>query len=425
MTTVKKIILLVLTAILVVTAAFSFLTKDKDFLSKITGTSEPSDVTSTDEVSETLEKSNFTSDYPLVQTQQRDIFYEAHPDGTIKFYKFANGTFTQITEGVNKKDVTLTCSYQKVKFKLHYLKADVGTIGYGLFNSTQSDDTKLFSYIFVRMMDCPKAYASYSKTDYVLLTDMDAEDAYNPDKTYSDMYSYNIKSETTTLVVSQRDRLVQRDGTMREDWTIFTDSMLNSNVKHNLFATRRFYDTSENAREIYDIISVKNSRATKKASTTTVTGSPSYVVREKDGAYFCFANTKSGFDLIKNGDKKNPLASFQETFDEYSVSRNYILNKTTCELTDITSGTVTELRKADFTELSGFAVNDSASKAVLFCNDEPQSIIIYDTATGEEKVYTDNLFNSGICNFCFIDDNTLLSSSYDENGKALNTTITV
>lgn len=421
MTKTKKTILIVLAVVLVLTTAFSVLSMNTEFMNLITGTID----TSSGESAETLEKVSFASEYPLVQTQQKDIFYEAYPDGTIKFYKFANGTFTEITEGVNKKDVTLTCSYQKVKVKLHYIKSDIGTIGYGIFTSKQTSDTKLFSYIFVRMIDCPKAYNSYAKTEYVLLTDMDAEDAYRTDKTYSDMYAYDMKSGKTTLVVSQRDRLVQLDGTMREDWTIFTDTMLNNSTKHDLFATRRFYDTSENARVIYDIISVKNARATKKADTTTVMGSPSYVVREKDGAYFCFANTNTGFDLIKNGDKKNPIAKFEGSFDGYAVSGNYILNQSTLEMTDITSGTVTKLKKASFMTLSGFIVNQSVSRAVLFCDSDVQSLIIYDTATGNEKIITDNLFDSGICNFCFIDDSTVLFSSYSEDGKAENITITV
>ncbi|MBP3441479.1 MAG: hypothetical protein J6L62_01620 [Clostridia bacterium] len=421
MTKAKKITLIVLAVVLVVTTAFFFLTKNENFVNKITGTID----TSSGATLDTLSPAFCSTDYPLVQTEQKDIFYEAFPDGTFKFYKFADGTFTQVTEGVTTKDVTITCSYQKVKVKLHYLTTDAGTVGYGLFNSKQESDTKFLSYVFVRMMDCPKAYTSTAKTDYILLTDMDAEDVYKPDKTYSDMYSYDMKSGKTSLVISQRDRLVQDDGTVREDWTIFTDTMLNNNDKHDLFASRRNYDTSAEASVIYDLLTVKNSRATNKNSATTVTGSPSYIVREKDGAYYCFANTEEGFDLIKNGDKKNPVTSFEGSFSDYAVSGNYILSKATLDLTDITSGETSELTKANFTELSGFCVNPSASKAVLFCNGDQQSLLIFDTATGDADIVTDSLFDNGICNFCFIDDSTVLFSTYDENGAAKNITVKI
>lgn len=423
MTKAKKIILIVLAVVLVITTTFFFLLKNENFRNMITGTI---DITSGEKL-DSLSPAVFDSDYPLVQTQQKDIFYEAHPDGTFKYYKFADGTFTQVTEGISTKDVTLTCSYQKVKVTLHYLATDAGTVGYGLYNSKQEgkDDTKLFSYIFVRMMDCPKAYTSTAKTGYVLLADMDAEDVYKTDKTYSDMYSYDMKSGKTTLVVSQRDRLVQDNGTMREDWTIFTDTMLNEGVKHDLFATRRNYDTSVNAAEVYDLLTVKNSRSTNKNSAMTVSGSPSYVVREKDGAYFCFANTEKGFDLIKNGDKKNPIASFEGVFTNYAISGDYLLDKATLDLTDITTGEVKKLKKANFTELSGFTVNPSASKAVLFCNGEIQSLVIYDTASGDAKIITDSIYDAGICNFCFIDDSTVLFSTYGENGAAKNITVKI
>ncbi len=421
MTKAKKIILIVLAAVLVITTAFFFLTKNENFVNKITGTID----TSSGATLDTLSPAFCSTDYPLVQTEQKDIFYEAFPDGTFKFYKFADGTFTQVTEGVTTKDATLTCSYQEVKVKLHYLTTDAGTVGYGLFNSKQKSDTKFLSYVFVRMMDCPKAYTATAKTDYILLADMDAEDVYKPDKTYSDMYSYDMKSGKTSLVVSQRDRLVQDDGTVREDWTIFTDTMLNNNDKHDLFASRRNYDTSAEASVVYDLLTVKNSRATNKNSATTVTCSPSYIVREKDGAYYCFANTEEGFDLIKNGDKKNPLVNFEGSFNDYAVSGNYILSKATLDMTDITSGETTKLTKANFTELSGFVVNESATKAVLFCNGDQQSLLIFDTATGDATIVTDSLFDDGICNFCFIDDSTVLFSTYDENGAAKNITIKI
>ena len=422
MTKAKKIVLIVLAVILVLTTAFCFLVGNEKFLSKITGTI---DITSGEDIS-ALSPVTLSTDYPLVQTQQKDIFYEAYPDGTIKFYKFASGKFTEITSGISTKDAVVKCSYQDVKVKLHYLKTDAGTVGYGLYNSKQEGkDTKLFSYVFVRMADKPKAYDSIVKTDYVLLTDMDAEDIYKPDKTYSDLYSYDMGSGKTTLVVSQRDRLVQADGTMREDWTIFTDTMINEGKKNNLFASRRNYDTSATAPVVYDILNVKNSRATNKNSAATLVGSPSYIVREKDGAFFCFANTENGFDLVKNGDKKNPLASFEGTFEDYAVSGNYILNKATLDMTEITGGTVMKLKKANFTELSGFIVNPSASKVVLFCNGEKQSLVIYDTASVDADIITDSLYDPSIMNFCFIDDSTILFSTYDENGKANNITVKV
>ncbi len=414
----QKIVIAVLCAVLTVSAAFLALTFNDDFVKKITGSL---DITSGDKL-QSLEPVSFQTEYPLVQTEQKDLFYEANPDGSIRFYEFKNGSFSEITSGISTKDVTITCSYQKVKVKVHYLSTDAGTVGYGLYNSKQDSDTKLFSYIFVRMMDCPKAFASSAKTSYILLTDMDAADAYKPDKTYSDMYSYDMKSGKTTLVISQRDRLVQENGTMREDWTIFTDSMLNENEKYDLFASCRSYD-SKSETPTYDFLTVANSRSASKNSSATLRNSPSYVIREKDGAYYCFVNTDEGFDLVKNGDKNSPLASFDGKFSDYAVSGNTLLNKATLEMTDITTGEKISLKKASFTELSGFAVNSDGNKFILFCHGDQQSMVMYDTVNGNTKIITDNIYDKGICNFCFIDDSSVLFSAYDENGAAVNKVI--
>ena len=419
MTKNNKIVLCVLAAILVVAVAVTALTGNDAFMQKITGSVDTASAHTLD----TLSPVSFGTDYPLVQTEQKDLFYEMKPDGTFKFYKYADGSFTEAT-GVKTKDVQLTCSSQKVKVKLHYLSTDAGTVGYGLFNSKQGGSTKNLAYVFVRMTDRPNAYASKVKTQYVLLTDMDAEDAYKPEKTYSDMYSFDTSTGKTSLVVSQRDRSVQEDGTMREDWTIFTDSMLNSNEKYDLFASCRNHDTTADEQK-YDFLTIANSKASKKSSATTVSDSPSYVIREKDGDYYCFANTEDGFDLIRNGDKKKPLASFEGVFSDYEVCGNYLLSKNDFSVTDITSGDSVSLGKAAFTELSGFIANGAGTKFAVFCNGEQQSLFIYDTVSGETKVITDSIFDNGIRNFCFINDSTVLFSSYNEAGTAENVTIGV
>lgn len=417
MTKNNKIVLAVLAVVLVIAVAFAALTSGDAFLGKITGSI---DTASGDKL-ENLSPVSFGTNYPLVQTEQKDLFYEMYPDGTFRFYSFADGQFTEVT-GVKTKNVQLTCSYQKVSVKIHYLSTDAGTVGYGMFNSQQKSDTKSFAYIFVRMMDCPKAYTASAKTKHILLTDMDEEDAYKAEKTYSDMYSFDLESGKASLIISQRDRLVQEDGTMREDWTIFTDSMLNVGEKYDIFASRRNYDTKDTVAK-YDMLTVANSRAAKKNSATTLTNSPSYVVREKDEAYFCFINTDKGFDLIKNADKKNPLASFEGGFSDYTVNGNYLLNKASFDVTDITSGEKISLKKASFTELSGFVANSAGTKFVVFLNGEQQSMVMYDTENDTAKTVTDSIFDNGICNFCFIDDDTVLFSSYDEAGAAVNKVI--
>lgn len=409
MTKNQKIIISVLSVILVVGIVFAVLTSGR----KIGGVNVSSGKGLSD-----IQTVSFESDYPLVQTQQKNLFYEPYPDGTIKYFRFDGGNFTEVTD-VSVKNVTLECSYQKVNIKLYYLKTDVGTVGYGLFDTEQQSNVKLFSYIFVRMMDCPAAYKTVAKADYILLTDMDATDSYKVDKTYSDMYSFDLNTGKASLVMSQRDRTVQEDGTVSEGWTIFTDSSLNSEKTKDLFASTRIHD-SKTENKVYCFMNVENSKAGKRVNALTLDNSPSYEIREKDKNYFCFVNTANGFDLVKNGDKKAPLKSFEGKFNEYIVSGDWIYNPATSEFTSIITGETKPVKPIEATKLSGFSANESGTKFVLFADGEKQSMVMYDTENDSVNVISDKLFDSGIRNFCFIDSENGMVSDYTESGKAVN-----
>lgn len=412
MTKKNKTVIAVLAVLLCIGIAAVLITSTKEVVGSVTAKNGDS-LSAESSVS-------FETDYPLVQTQQKNLFYEPYPDGTIKYFRFDGSNFSEVTNGITVKNVTLECSYQKVPVKLHYLKTDAGTVGYGVFTSEQNTNVKLFSYILVRMADCPAAFKKAAKTDYILLADMDAKDSYKADKTYSDMYSFDAKTGKASLVMSQRDRTAQDDGTFSEGWTIFTDSSINSENKKDLFASTRVHD-SKAAAKTYSIMTVANSSAGKRANAVTVDNCPSYEIREKDGSYYCFVSTQKGFDLIKNGDRKNPVKSFEGRFADYCVSGDWIYSKNAGELTNICTGETKSVKKADITTLAGFTANESGTKFVLFAGGEKQSMIMYDTESNTTDVITDSLFDSGICNFCFADDSHVVFTTYTDSLAAKNT----
>ncbi|MBP9988916.1 MAG: hypothetical protein KBT46_05390 [Ruminococcus sp.] len=416
MTKKNKITIIILAVILVVTGTLAVMTLNPDFLKKLSSSKKISD---TQELSSVL-VSDFQSEYPLVQTQKKDLFYEIYPDGTVKFYTFANGAFSAYTGKVETKEIKVSCSYQNIPVKLFYTKTDKGMIGYGLFNSGQKSDVKLFNYVFVRMMTCPSSYKKIAKTDNVILVDTDEQDVYNPNKTYSDIYSFDISSGKTVQIINQRDRLVQENATFREDWVIFTDHSLNTMTKYNLFASARNHDTAAEIKE-YDIMSIENSKAYNKNSTTTVSSSPSVHIWFDSDAYYCLANTKNGFDLIRNNDKKSPLASFEGNFAEnYLVSENWIFNKTNSEITNALNGNAVKFKDVGFEKFAGFTANESGSKFVVFGGDG-DTMALYNKGSDSVSYIKDAaLFNYGILNFSFIDDSTIVVSSYNSDQKAVN-----
>lgn len=418
----QKIITAILAVVLVISAAFAVITSNDKITGVLFGGVKP---VSEKKLSD-VEMLSFKSDYPLVQMQDNKFFYEPFPDGTFKFYKFNGESFDEVTD-VKTRSVTLEVSYQPVKIKIYYIKTDSGMAGYGLFNSEQGSDVKMLSYVFVRMMKCPEPFKSAAKSDYILLADLTASDAYKTNKSYSDMYSFNIDTGKTALVVNQRDRTVQENGITNEGWTIFTDSSLNLQKKTDLFASTRVNDNKAESKQ-YCLMTIANASETikKKVESATVFDCVSCEFREKGDDYFCLAKTSDGFDLIKNKDKKNPVKSFSGEISDYFISGNWILNRATYEITDFCTGESKELKQVTSAAIYGLVATDDGTKFVVFTNGEKnQSMVVYDTSNGTVEAVSDKIFNSGICNFCFADESHVMVSDYDDSGATVNNIIKV
>lgn len=416
MTKKNKIVIIILSAVLAVCLIFTGLTFSGSFTGKLFGGMD----TGSGAAFSTVKEYEFKTDYPLVKTQLENVFYEPNPDGTIKYYKYRDGEFHELS-GVKTQKVTVACSYQEVPLTLYFLDdTDVGTICYGLFNSKQDTKVKTFSYILARVIDCPKSFEDSARTQYVMLLDMDAEDAYKENKTYSDIYSFDRKSGTATLIVSSRDRTVQEDATQSETWTVFTDASVNNMSKYDWFASTRYHDTNAE-KLLYDFMSVESSRSVRKSSSTVFTNSPSYDIWEKDGSVYFFADSEDGFNLVKDGKKDSPLKKFSGSFSDYLVGSHFIFDPSAMEFTDVYTGETKSVKKARFESLSGFIASPGGQNFIVFCGGNKQAMIIYKTDEDEATIVSDSdIFNSGICNYCFINNNTVLVSNYAEDGTALN-----
>lgn len=417
MTKKNKTILIILSAVLAVSLIFTGLSFGGILSGKLNA--------SNGVAFSTVVSGEFKSDYPLVQTELENVFYEAYPNGNIKYYKYSDNTFNEVS-GVKTKKINVVCSYQKVPITLYYIEdTDVGTIGYGLFSVEQDTSIKTFSYIFARLIDCPTSYESSARTNHVLLLDMDAKDAYKVDKTYSDIYSFDMNSGTASLIVSSRDRIVQENATQDENWTVFTDSSVNGMCHYDWFATTRYHDTDAK-KLLYDFMSVESSRSVRKASATVLVNSPSYHLWEKDGSVYCFTDTDDGFNLIKDGKKDNVLKEFDGSFSDYAVSSHFILSPSSMEFTDVYTGKSLSAKKANFEALSGFAASPGGKQFAVFCNGSTQAMIIYDLENDIAEIVTANdIFDGGIANYCFINNKTLVVSCYAEDGTALNRIVTL
>ena len=190
--------------------------------------------------------------------------------------------------------------------------------------------------------------------------------------------------------------------------------------KFDWFASTRYHDTNAE-KLLYDFMSVESSRSVRKSSSTVFTNSPSYDIWEKDGSVYCFADSEDGFNLVKDGKKDSPLKKFSGSFSDYLVGSHFIFDPSAMEFTDVYTGETKSVKKARFESLSGFIASPGGQNFIVFCGGSKQAMIIYKTEEDEATIVSDSdIFNSGICNYCFINNNTVLVSNYAEDGTALN-----
>ena len=91
------------------------------------------------------------------------------------------------------------------------------------------------------------------------------------------------------------------------------------------------------------------------------------------------------------------------------------------DFTDVYTGETISVKKARLNSFSGFIASPGGKSFVVFCGGDKQAMIIYDTENNKAQIISDSdIFNSGICNYCFINNKTVIVSNYAEDGTALN-----
>ena len=78
-------------------------------------------------------------------------------------------------------------------------------------------------------------------------------------------------------------------------------------------------------------------------------------------------------------------------------------------------------KKTNFSSLSGFIASPGGKDFIVFCDGEKQAMVIYNTEENSARIISDSdIFNSGICNYCFLSNQTVLVSNFAEDGTAIN-----
>ncbi len=360
----SKIIALILAVIAAGFAAAFFATRQS---------AEPEKTDSEPEIF-SLDTSNYSREIKVVgengeiflPTDREGLYYTATLDNKIAFYTYSGGIFTPASYKIKKTDVKLNASNVSVPVKISYIDAGGLLIGYGVFTSDMNKDVKLYDYAFVKIAKKAPGYGE----GYWLLADFDKNNFYRAEKVYSEIYNYKIGDETVSTSVSQNTRMIEKSGTYRQDWTMLTDEFIRNLGSSKYFFSSRYYTQDERCRRV-DIMEW-SSAYRPKITAKDIIGT--WFVSDKDGIHYLKKDGDGFNSVTKKDDKEKKSVKFEDSFDNYLRSGNYVISKRTGTVTNLLSGKKSEVGDLNLSSLSYFSVNPNGTKAVLMFDSGESSI---------------------------------------------------
>ena len=355
------------------------------------------------------------ADCPLMATDLPNVYVAANPYGLFRFYSYTDAGFVNIPD-VQEKEITVTCSHQKIPTKLYYIEQDGAKTGYGLFMTTlYEDDVRLYNYAFFHMTDMPQ---SYGKGDALLLVDFDEDDFAREDKTYSEVFSLNLSNGKTELLTSENGRTVDNLARMRTDWAQLNDALLRFGGEKLYLSGRNYQLDSTTADIIY------NADTSRTKPTWVASGLyKKYLYCDGEKLYYV-KQTDSGFDTYcMDGERtETKIGSFEGSVDDYLFRGDYMLQKNTLALTRISTGESKDKSKEIMTSSYAlgnptyFSVSPDGTKLViLFDGETQQAALVNLAAANGEKVYElvqqEGLFTTSCDQCVWLSDDMFLTTA--------------
>lgn len=336
------------------------------------------------------------------------IYYTAGLNGEVKFYEYAGGAFAESSLEKKQVKASLSASYEKIPVTVNYISKDGKIFGCGVFTSDMDSSVDVYSYAFVKLTAKPAGYGD----GYLLLADFDKNDHYKPAKLYSEIYSFNLDSGSTSTYVSNNTRLIDKSGAFRSDWTLLTDDFIANLGDAKYFLSSRYY-TSDDKGKRADVMVLSNAYR-PKIVVSDILGL--WFVNDGNGMHY-LKKTANGFSNIVNNGSETVLAEFEgDYFTDYLQDGKYLVNKKTLTVTDLLTGASSTLSNIDLTDADFVSVNPDGSRFVFGFNGEENSNgtkiqgLIYCSADGSEPAaFSEPLLFEESCGFVWLDASSVMS----------------
>lgn len=348
------------------------------------------------------------------------IYYTASLDGKVAFYEYANGAMNPSSLEVKQVKTTLAASYEKIPVTVNYIEKDGKVCGYGVYTSDMGGDVDVYAYAFAKLTMKPAGYG----TGHLLVVDFDKNNFYNSDKLYSEIYNFNLAKGSASTYVSNHTRMIDRNGTFRQDWTLLTDDFMANLGDAKYFLSSRYYNEADKGQRA-DVMVLSNAYR-PKIVVEDILGT--WFVNDANGMHY-LRKTANGFANILNvNNAEQTVAEFEGDFlADYLISGNHIINKKTLVMIDLITGAAKELKDIVIENADIFSLSPDGTKAVfaakgeLNSNNAPIQTLTYCTVDGsaEPVIYSEPMLFSEASGFEWLDNSSVMSvRALDGTGAA-------
>lgn len=351
-----------------------------------------------------------TTNRPVMKSDIENIYYTVEADGAVKYFEYSSGSLNDYKGEVKTIELSPECSYVRIPLTIYYVEVGGKTVGYGLFSSDNSDGkVKYYSYVFAKLIDAPTVYGLKGK---MLLLNTNPDEAFTLNKTYTEMFDVDMDKQTCSTFTSQRDRNAEKSGRLAERWNIITDSQIKSASKKATIVSGRLYDEKT---EIFDIFDLNDSENKPDVSGMYTT----FLREDKDSGYVYLKKTANGFKSVKFITDEKVITEFIGNIKtDFVFSGNWVYSNNESKFTNLLTGeeiVVEKLGKINF-----FTVNADETKIAAVANYTNQGFYIIEK-DGSSKGYSGtDIFNTSINNICFVDNETVLTTTVNEKGACIN-----
>ncbi len=349
-----------------------------------------------------------------------NVYYTADLKGSVKFFEYSGGQMIASTLAVKQIKTNLAATYEKIPVTVNYIEKDGKACGYGVFTSDMSADVDVYSYAFVKLTAKPSGYGE----GYLLLADFDKNNFYKADKIYSEIYNVDLASGKTSTYVSNNTRLIDKNGSFRQDWTMLTDDFIENLGGAKYFISSRYYNESEKGKRA-DIMELSNAYR-PKVVVEDILGM--WFVNDANGMHF-LRKTENGFANMC-GDRV--LTEFEgDYFTDYMQSGKYLINKKSLEIIDLMTGEIKTLKDINIASADVFSVSPDGTKAVFASygkvneNGTPIQTVVYCTTdnSAQPVIYSEPLLFDESAGFVWVDGGVMSVRALDGTGAKVGSVV--